>query len=229
MPKGHYEHKPRVDLTGQKFGDWTVLGRGIPRGPEGRRWLCRCVCGAENEVTKYNLQKGISTGCGCARDRRFAERLVTHNRSKTPEYTIWSAMKQRCLNPNVKKYDLYGGRGITVCERWEASFEAFYADMGPRPDGHSIERIDGDGNYEPGNCHWAPIKAQNRNTARNHFLTYAGETLTIAEWAERTGISYRTLHGRVADGWSVQDALTIPVGRGSARIAHRAALEADSD
>lgn len=225
MPKGHYEHQPRVDLTGQKFGDWTVVGRGIPRGSAGRRWLCRCICGAENEVRRVTLQAGKSKGCGCGAGKLIVERQTTHNMSKTPEYRVWLAMRQRCSNPNTTKWHLYGGRGITVCERWDKSFQAWIDDMGPRPEGHSIERVDGDGNYEPGNCIWAPIKSQNRNTARNRFLTHAGETLTVAEWAERMGVGYSALSNRIRDGWSVEDALTIPVARGAARIAHRLSQE----
>jgi hypothetical protein len=97
-----------------------------------------------------------------------------------------------------------------MCERWRNSFEAFLADMGPRPEGHSIDRIDPNGNYEPGNCRWAERLTQERNRTSNHRLTFNGETLALSEWSERTGINYRTLQDRLVNGWSVEKALTTP-------------------
>ncbi|HEY9737554.1 MAG TPA: hypothetical protein V6D06_14770 [Trichocoleus sp.] len=121
-------------------------------------------------------------------------------------------MKSRCHNPNNAAYDRYGGRGIVVCDRWRESFENFYADMGPRPsEQHSIDRINNDGNYEPGNCRWATDKQQSRNTRRNRLLTYNGETLFLDEWAERLSISKHTLQTRLWRGWSVEEAFETPI------------------
>jgi hypothetical protein len=143
--------------------------------------------------------------------------------SYSVEYRTWMSIWQRCGNPTYSKWGLYGGRGIKVCDRW-ASFDAFLADMGLKPSPrHSIERRDGSEGYSPENCYWATPQQQNRNTSRNRFLTYQGETLTVAEWAERRSMTYGSLSNRIRDGWSTEDALTIPVGRGAARVAHRQA------
>ncbi len=121
-------------------------------------------------------------------------------------------MLGRCKNPNDNVFHHYGGRGIRVCAEWSTSYEAFLRDMGRRPSsGHSLDRIDVNGNYEPGNCRWATKTEQMRNTRDNHLLTHAGTTATLSEWSERTGINSHTLHTRVSRGWSAADALTRPV------------------
>ncbi len=129
---------------------------------------------------------------------------------RTSEYATWAVMLQRCNNPRNKKFPRYGARGITVCERWQ-SFSNFLADMGPRPTtGHSLDRIDNNGNYEPGNCRWATRSEQQRNTSTNHSVTFQGETLCLTAWAERTGISFSALKCRFRNGWSAEKALTTP-------------------
>jgi hypothetical protein len=119
-------------------------------------------------------------------------------------------MHQRCTNPNSPRWYLYGARGISVDPRWD-DFETFAADMGPKPDGYSLERIHGNGNYTPANCKWASAKEQARNTSRAHTLTWNGEAKTISEWAEITGIHKVTIRARIVQGMSVEDALTKPV------------------
>jgi hypothetical protein len=120
-------------------------------------------------------------------------------------------MRTRCTNPNVPNYKDYGGRGIAVCERWR-SFEAFLADMGPRPGlGYSIERINNDGDYEPGNCRWADRAQQSNNRRNNRLLTWNGETKTLAEWSRTTGLDYAALLARLNRGWSVERALSTPM------------------
>ena len=130
----------------------------------------------------------------------------------TSEYGTWSDMKQRCSNPRHRKYHRYGGRGIVVCERWQC-FKNFFADMGRRPSiRHSLDRIDNNGNYEPGNCRWATTKQQARNTVSNQLVSFQGETLCLAEWAERKGIKPLTLRARIFEyGWTVERAMTTPV------------------
>lgn len=125
-------------------------------------------------------------------------------------------MIQRCENPNATGYERYGGRGIQVCERWR-TFENFYAGMGERPEGMTLDRIDVDGNYEPSNCRWATDREQTRNASHNHRLTYGGETLTVAEWAEKTGLPYGVIYDRLRDGWTVEDVLTTPIQSNKSR------------
>lgn len=127
----------------------------------------------------------------------------------TRAYTSWDGMIQRCFNPNNKRFKGYGGRGITVCERWR-KFHDFYADMGERPSGLSIDRINNDGDYEPGNCRWATPKQQQNNLRTNAFIEFRGERLRKHEWARRMGISIGALFFRLQHGWSIERALTTP-------------------
>lgn len=137
------------------------------------------------------------------KDGKFAKgskHLVRHGKSKTKIYRIWSDMRSRCQNANNAAYVNYGGRGIKVCDKWE-DFEAFYADMGEPPKGLSLDRIDNDGPYSPDNCRWADRKTQARNRRHGKKLTLQGETLTVAEWAERSGLAARTIRARLRNGW----------------------------
>lgn len=159
------------DITNQKFGHLTVVAR-FGRAKNGSiRWLARCDCGRECIANANNLKHGGTRSCGCIknRDKRthglFIGKLTGNDRP--PVYNVWNAMKQRCYNPKNKSYSRYGGRGIIVCERWR-TFENFHADMGDPPPELSIDRIDPDGNYEPGNCRWATRKEQRAN--RSHFI-----------------------------------------------------------
>lgn len=122
-------------------------------------------------------------------------------------------MLQRCHSPSAKDYPRYGAKGIAVCDRWRFSFENFFADMGHRPTGKSIDRIDNNKGYEPGNCRWATIKEQNRNVSTNRYIEYAGERMLLIEWAERLGMKAVTLHSRLREGWTIERALTTPVVR----------------
>jgi hypothetical protein len=193
---------------GDRFGMLEMLRAAPSRHDEGwerRFWLCRCDCGKTYEAHDRDLVTGEKTNCGCVwRIRQRAGTLAantTHGLSQSVEYTIWRTMKQRCFEPSSESYHLYGGRGISVCDRWRDDFAAFYADMGPRPsDKHSIERIDNDGNYEPSNCCWATRNEQARNRRTNVRIEHEGKNLTIAEWAEITGLRQHTIIMRMRRG-----------------------------
>ena len=141
-------------------------------------------------------------------------RPITHGMSGTPEYRAWKAMKDRCFNPNSKKYPNWGGRGITVCDRW-LDFENFLADMGSRPTAkHSLDRIDNDGDYSPKNCRWATKAEQNNNKRTNHLITIDDVTLTITQWAKKMGFNETVIYCRLNRGWSEYDAVMTPVETG---------------
>lgn len=125
----------------------------------------------------------------------------------SPTYRSWMKMKDRVFNPNHVAYMRYGGRGISICERWVKSFENFLSDMGERPKGKSLDRRDNGGNYTPENCYWATSKEQSRNTCTNRLLTFHGLTLSVAEWAERFYIHPATIYQRLKRGWSIERAL----------------------
>lgn len=133
--------------------------------------------------------------------------MKTHQMTGTKEYFSWQNMKKRCTDPSNSRYHRYGGRGISICDRW-MSFENFYADMGAS-NGMSLDRIDNDGNYEPGNCQWIPFPEQGKKTSRIRTLTFRGEALSIADWARRIGVRPQTISMRLNSyGWSVERALT---------------------
>lgn len=203
---------PSKDLTGKRFGHWKVLARcGVNAGGK-VLWECRCKCKTVHARTGSDLTSGHSTQCKACANRVKSLARTKHGMTRTREFVAWFGMLNRCSNPNHKSYAYYGGRGITVCERW-LEFANFYADMGERPAGTSLDRIDNNGPYSPGNCTWSDRKTQMRNTRSNRRITFQGRTKTLAEWAEIRGLSLRLVSARIGYGWSVEDALTRPKRR----------------
>jgi len=196
------------DLTGKKFGRLTAT-KIVGKSKSGNfNWLCKCDCGNIKEVIGSGLKNGHTKSCGCLRRLLSSKRNSTHGMSNNLEYKNWAKMKSRCLNKNIQGYKNWGGRGITVCDRWLNSFENFFEDMGKRPIGMSIDRIDNNGNYCKENCRWATRKEQMRNMRINKMLTYKGETKCLAEWSEKLDINYHTLSSRIRYGWSVDKILS---------------------
>lgn len=158
----------RTDLTGKKFGRLTVISFHEMMSTGHSRWLCRCECGNKKIVQYANLKSGSVQSCRCLNRESVRKSNSTHKMKGTSVYYAWNSMKQRCLNSSCRNYPLYGARGIFVCERWLESFENFYADMGDKTSPkHSLDRINNDGNYEPGNCRWATAKEQSNNKRNN--------------------------------------------------------------
>lgn len=162
-------------------------------------------CGKTSEKQVSNARRDGS--CGCQRGRLVAELKTKHGMIGTPTYASWKAMIQRCTNPQCPHFERYGGRGIAVCDRWLA-FEAFLEDMGERPVGRSLDRINNSQDYEPGNCRWADTKTQNRNTRSNRILTIDGTSRCLSEWAEQPEAAQsRTIYWRLWAGWSDREAV----------------------
>lgn len=180
-------------------------------------WLCMCSCGAYRVIEARNLKNRSTRSCGCYHIERLIGRITKYSQcsvsSKSPEYYAWNAMRHRCTDPNTAGFENYGGRGIHVCERWLNSFANFLADMGRRPPGMTLERINNNGNYEPENCKWATQKEQRNNSRQNRWLTFVGIRRTMRQWADLSGIPYPILRTRILRRWVTERALTTPPRR----------------
>lgn len=194
-----------------RFGHWEIIASAPTRNGH-MHFECRCVCGTTKSVMGGHLTKGKSTNCGCKKTERFRQFATTHGKTNTRTHRIWQNMKGRCGNSNLPDFKHYGGRGIKVCERWGV-FENFLADMGECPPNMSIDRIDTNGNYEPGNCRWATQKEQTRNQRRTVWLTLGRRTVSLPEWAEITGLDPSCLFWRYQKGWAHERILTTPSRR----------------
>lgn len=203
------------DLTGQKFGRLTVVNRAENTAQGKIRWLCTCDCGATTRVSRSDLLQGRVKSCGCLRREttaKMGKANATHSEYGTRLYHVWQGMKQRCSYAKGFAYTDYGGRGIYVCDEWRNSFEEFrdWAMANGYRDDLSIDRIDVNGNYEPSNCRWATMKIQQNNRRNNRLLTINGVTMTLAGWADKTGISSACIANRLSYGWPEQDLLIEP-------------------
>lgn len=184
---------------GEVFGRLTIIGEAPKHGLDvHRRVYARCECGTERDIMFSLLVTGKTVSCGCYRKTKN----ITHGRSQSRTYRIYRDMLTRCNNPHYKEYHLYGGRGIKVCDRWQGSFDNFLSDMGERPKGMSLDRIDNEGHYTPENCHWATGFEQANNKRNNVILEYHGRRQTAPQWARELGISVRNIYSRRRSGWS---------------------------
>jgi len=207
------------DITGQKFNMLTAV-KIVGKRDKANLWLCLCDCGKETHAIVTQLTRGTKTSCGCKRKQPRGPRpdlaqrnkeMAKHSMSSSYTYSSWRSMISRCYNKKNKDYQKWGGRGIIVCDEWRNSFIEFFKYMGERPKDHTIDRIDNNGNYEPGNCRWAKAKTQSNNTRKNYYIEYMGKIQTAKQWAEELGnVEYKTILYRLRTGWDTHAALTTP-------------------
>lgn len=206
----------RADGTSEdRFGRWTVIGiaqaRVSPGGTKRPMLEVRCDCGTTRSVSVETLKNGQSKSCGCLHKEIQAVRIkayaTKHALTRTGAWNSWAAMKARCTNPKNKDFKHYGGRGIKVCERW-SSFANFFADMGERPDGKTIDRKDVNGDYTPSNCKWSTQSEQTLNRRGITSYEINGESLTLRQWSERISVKISTLKGRLKRKWPLDKVLS---------------------
>ena len=206
---------PPISLIGRRFTRLVVREMdGEYRGSR-TRWICDCDCGQVKSLQqRYLTRKPGTQSCGCLQRERSGKYIrhghAAHNQLTRP-YRAWKWMRARCYNPHNNRYHRYGGRGRTVCDRWRYSCENFYADMGDPPPGLTLERKNNSLGYSPENCCWAENEVQANNTNTNRFITFRGETLTMAQWDRKLGFPPLLIQKRLRRGWTRERALTTPV------------------
>ncbi len=198
------------DYTGKKFGRWTAVK--LYDGPGPASWHCKCECGTLRVVNNHNLRNGLSSSCGCRRVEVAFAKALKHGESVggsiSVEFNIYRRILSRCFRKADSNYPRYGGRGITVCQRWIESVENFIEDMGRRPSpSHSIDRIDNNAGYSPENCRWATSKEQANNRRSSRIVTVEGVSKTLAQWADQSGVDADTIGARLKRGWNAKSAV----------------------
>jgi hypothetical protein len=189
-----------IEMVGKRFGRLSVI-RQAPVSKRQRRWICSCECGNETVVIGAHLTNGHTTSCGCFKMQRISETKTTHGKRNSRAYASWTMMIQRATNPKMSRWKDWGGRGITVCDEWR-DFAQFYADMGDCPEGRSIERVDNERGYEPGNCRWATDVEQARNTRITQRITLCGKEIALRDACDLFGIKITQISHK-AKWWSV--------------------------
>lgn len=200
------------DLTGKRFGRYTVIRREDNNKHGASMWLCECDCGKRKIVMGQHLRGGHTLSCGCYSKELLIKNKTKHNKSYSRIYHEWQYIKRRCYNPNYKYYSYYGGRGITICDEWLSDFANFqtWALSNGYDDTLTLDRIDSNGNYEPNNCRWSTRKEQQNNRSTNLFFTIDGETKTLSQWCDIYNVPHERTRHRVKKGWDILDALTTP-------------------
>jgi hypothetical protein len=198
----------------EKYGLLTPIeySHSKPKNKNDEYWLFKCDCGNQKISRLYDVQRRKISSCGCLKKKLLAERNKSnakHGMYNTSTYKSWASIIERCYNKNSVNFHNYGEKGIAMCESWRESFENFLIDMGEKPDGFTIDRIDVYGNYEASNCRWANAKTQANNRTNNRKISYDGQTHNLAEWSDITGINETTIQKRIDKyGWSIEEALT---------------------
>lgn len=192
-----------IDLTGKRFGKLLVIRVDKKSDLKHLKWICRCSCGKMASIRGSSLTSGSSKSCKCE--------WIKHGMSGSGVYKIYTSMIQRCSNKKHPSYHHYGGRGIRVCKRWKAGFKNFQEDMGKRPHGLELERIDNSKGYRPDNCKWANRKEQMRNTRGNRIITIDGTKMILTDWLKKRKMSSAAFYDRVSKGWSIRKALMTSV------------------
>jgi len=206
---GYHRRLPDSEMLGVRFGMLLVLSEGPKKGTD-RTWHCICDCGARIIVNRMSrLRNGDKVSCGCVRRGTYHARAGRIENVRNLR-KVWQHMRRRCLNPADRMYPLYGGRGITVCDRWLNSFDAFKVDMWPWPAGTSIDRINNERGYEPGNCRWATQTQQSRNRRSTRNITIGDRTMCVEAWADEAGIKPSSMRERLARGITGQELLAPP-------------------
>lgn len=194
-------YKLKENLLNKKFNRLTVLHQ----TDRADYFVCLCICGNRKTVKKGHLISGGVKSCGCLKKEKFTN--YRHGKRKTATYSSWAHMKERCTDINSRIYQRYGAQGILMCERWSV-FANFLEDMGDRPEGTTIDRVDNSKGYFKENCRWATKKEQSTNRTSTRFITWENQTYSIKDWSELKGIAYRTLVNRFDAGWTTERALT---------------------
>lgn len=207
-----------VDLSGQRFGRWTVVANVGTNSGGHAVFRCACDCGVSRNVVSLRLRGGTSRSCGCLARELSSARKKTHGLSKHPLFPTWCSMMNRCYSPRSRAYPDYGGRGILVCDRWRDARHFIADNEGKNLPGLEIDRADNNGPYAPDNCRWVERSVQSGNKRSNIWLTHDGRTMILFDWARETGIPPRTLWSRIKKmGWPTDKALTTPADKTNRR------------
>lgn len=201
-----------LDEMGNTFNRWTVIGEPVKLGIH-IAYKCRCICGTERIVRRFQLKHNLSISCGCYAVEVTKKSNSTHGMTNSPEFSTWDSMKDRCYSKGRKDKAYYHDKGIRVCDRWlgKEGFMNFYKDMGPRPKGMTIDRIDNSKGYSPENCRWATVKQQARNTSWNRIIEYQGRKYVASELAEKYGMGLDTFLWRFKNWKDINKVLSTPL------------------